>query len=527
MIKDKMHLEGFNTVKLPKLKGKVKISLHNPVTGKTEVVEGENIVTNAIRDIYLNNVMGGVDYAKTMPLWSNWYGGVLAFENAFAVDQQTGDPDPDDYFIQGSGINACVAHAGGTVIPTEHDDDLLRGSPTTSAFQFSENSVKQVWEWLPSHGNSNKPISALALTHKDAGDAGIGSAFYAFQNFSPFALIQGSQLGTSNASLNSADNSFAKYDDNHSLFFHIGDSTQFTPNRGTSFATKKLTVIIRRLPFSSVGLYEAAHGRSDYPRSFTVETTGANMYIQPSYYFDYENKYLWVFYNNTSPCNANTGDYWWAGTWSKDTVSYFVVDCESETIIDEGTIVSDDTDLAPLSFVVASSGVDSDMSVNAQIVKDGNYVYFPIGSTNTYWTAAGAYHVTGYKKINISNQADQSVIAFNATQDGMRSAAKFGGLIINSGMVVNNGAGYACGAQFSPSVVGTYFSGVWAYQQLNKVSSLVLPVGASVGSGSVERYIAVPKLLMTTKWNLPTPVQKTASQSMAIEYTLQEVSANE
>ena len=527
-IKDKTELNGFNSMRLPKLKGKVKITLHNSTTGKTEQIVGENVVTDAISDIFANNVMGGIDYSKIMPVWSNFFGGVLAFENAFAVDSETGKPYTNDYYIQGNDVNECVAHAGGTVIPTDHDDDMLRGSPTTSAFVKTENSIKQVWEWLPSHGNSGKPISALALTHKDAGDAGTGGNTWAFQNFSPFALIQGGQMPNSNLSLKADDNSFCQYDDNHSLWFHIGDSTQYNTGKYTSFTTKKLTVIIRRLPFAKSGLFETFHARSDNPRSFTVETTGNNMYMQPSYYFDYANKYLWVFYNNTSVCNtaAEVGPEGsnWAGQYSKTTVSYFVVDCENETIIDEGTITSDASDLAPLTFVIAtSSDSNADMTVNAQIVKDGNYVYFPTGSVEQYWTSADYYHTTGYKKINISNQADQETITFNSTQNCLKSAIKKGGLIMNSGRVVNNGVGYSCVSQFTPNPTGNYFSGVWAYQQ-SGVSSLVLPVGASESSGNgLGRFIAVPKLLMTTKWNLPSAVQKTASQSMAIEYELEEV----
>lgn len=521
VIKDKTYLTGFNQVRLPKLKGKVKITLHNCRTGKNEVVEGENIITNAVRDIFLNNQMGAIDYFKTMPLWSKWYGGVLCYEHPFSTDQQTGLPDANDYFIQGDDVNTCVAHAGGTVIPTDHDDDLLRGSPTTSAFQFSENSVKQVWEWLPSHGNSGKNISAISLTHKDTGDAGTGSPFYAFQNFSPFALIQGSQLVASNAGLLNVDNVFARYDDNHGLFFTIGDVDEFHYGRHTSFETKKLTIYIRRLPYYKSGLYETGHAYSTYQRIFIVETSGANMYAQPSYYFDSENKYLWIFYNNTSTCGTTSGTYWWAGTWSNNTVNYFVVDCENEEIIDEGVIVSDTNNLVPLSLPqsVGAGSEYTDYYVNACIVKDGNYVYFPIGSMDQYWQTTDTYYVTGYKKINISNQADQDTITFNSTQRAFLSSIKAGGLIINSGRVVNNGVGYSCNQQLNETNR--------AFNDVNKVSFLAMPIGVGNQSGTLARYLAANKMVNTSKWNLPSPVQKTSSQSMMIEYTLTEVSGNE
>lgn len=523
MAKDTYRLNGFSSIKFPKLKGHIKLTLHNPTTGKNEVVEGDNIITNAVRDIYANNYMGAIDYSKTMPLWSTWYGGVLCYENAFAVDSQTGLPDPDDYFIQGNDVNECVAHAGGTVIPTDHDDDLLRGSPTTSAFQYSENSVKQVWEWLPSHGNSNKNISALSLTHKDTGDAGTGTPYYAFQNFSPFANIQGSQLPNSSISTTAVDNLLVRYDDNHGLWFHIGDETQYADSKRDSFQTKKLTIIVRRFPYFKAGLYETFHARSDYPtKTFTVETTGAYMYLQPAYYFDYENKYLWLFYNNTSTVNVDTSSHWWEGSWDNNDISYFVVDCENEEIIDEGTIHSDTSDLLPLSYLQAfGSGYSQHSSFITQLIKDGNYVYFPTGYfSNPNWTDPVFYVTTGFKKINIVSQGDQTSIPFNANKTGLNPITRAGNLIITSGRVINGGVGYTCGSQFSTAYT-------MVFQETNKVSSLVFPIGTGQVTGNYARYLAANKLVNTSKWNLPTPVQKTASQSMSIEYTITEVDPNE
>jgi hypothetical protein len=137
MIKDTYRLNGFNSVKLPKLKGHVKLTLHNCKNGKNEVYEGDNIITNAVRDIFANNYLGAIDYSKTMPLWSNWYGGILCYENAFAVDSQTGLPDPDDYFPQGDDVNPVTAHAGATV-PQDFADDLKRGMPNTAGQVFAD-----------------------------------------------------------------------------------------------------------------------------------------------------------------------------------------------------------------------------------------------------------------------------------------------------------------------------------------------------------------------------------------------------
>ena len=511
MAKDTYRLNGFNSVKLPKLKGHVKLTLHNCRTGKNEVVEGDNIITNAVRDIFLNNQLGGIDYAKLLPLWSKWFGGVLCYENAHPL--VGGVLDPDDYYPQGDLINPVTAHAG-QVSPQDLADDRKRGMPNTAGQVFSDGVVKQAWEWGSTQGNGN--ISALSLTHADVGDCGLGSTSNAFGAFAPFDLIQGSQLPASDAGLVNKDNLFARYDDNHGLFFTIGDVGDFYYGRHTSFATKKLTVYVRRLPYFKAGLIETLHADSDYQRVFTVETSGATMYAQPSYYFDVEHKYLWVFYNNTSTCGTEQ-PHWWAGTWDNNTVNYFVVDCENEEIIDEGTIVSSGNDLAPLSMPrsVGAGASDTDFYVNACIVKDGDYVYLPTGTINSYWTDYSNYRITGYRKIDITNQADQDVIEFNDTQNAFMSAVKFGGLIINSGRVVNGGVGYSCVSQLTESNR--------AFNDVHKPSFLAMPIGVGNQSGTLPRYIVANKMVNSSKFNLPSTVQKTSNQSMTVEYTLTEV----
>lgn len=512
MVKDRSSLLRVEGVRFPKLKGHIKLTLHNCRTGKNEVVEGDNIITNAVRDIFLNNQLGGVDYSKLLPLWSKWFGGVLCYENAHPLSG--GVLDPDDYYPQGDLINPVTAHAG-QVSPQDLADDRKRGMPNTAGQVFTDGVVKQAWEWGSTQGNGN--ISALSLTHADVGDCGLGSTSDAFGAFSPFDLIQGSQLPNSDAGLINKDNLFTRYDDNHGLFFTIGDVGDFYYGRHTSFATKKLTIYVRRLPYFKAGLIETLHADSDYQRVFTVETSGANMYAQPSYYFDIEHKYLWIFYNNTSTCGSEAVAYWWEGTWNNKTVNYFVVDCENEEIVDEGTIVSASTDLAPLSMprAIGAGATETDFYVNACIVKDGSYVYLPTGTINGYWTAYNNYRITGYRKINITNQADQDVIEFNDTQNAFMSAIKAGGLIINSGRVVNGGVGYSCVSQLTESNR--------AFNDVHKPSFLAMPIGVGNQSGTLPRYIVANKLVNSSKFNLPSTVQKTSNQSMTVEYTLTEV----
>jgi hypothetical protein len=181
MIKDKMQLQGFGGVKLPKIKGEVEIRLHNPTTGKTEIHRGENMITNAVSDIFASNYCGALDYRKLLPLYNKMYGGILCFSKQLNVDTEQGAAD--DYFIPDNhptNGNPVTAHAGQTSFSTQ-DDDYTRGVPLPIVAE--DGTVTFSWEWGLSAGNGT--ISALALTHKDVGDAGTGSSSQAFQALKP------------------------------------------------------------------------------------------------------------------------------------------------------------------------------------------------------------------------------------------------------------------------------------------------------------------------------------------------------
>lgn len=539
IIKDKTQLNGFNALKIPKLKGHVKITLHNIHNGKNEVIEGDNIVTGAIADIFANNYLGGIDYSKTMPLWEKWFGGILVYEKAHA------NLDADKYFPYAESDNHLVAHAGQIGIDPQHDDDMRAGYPVTSAYDPTENSIKLVWEWGSTHGNGT--IRALSLTHSDTGDYGLGSNSYGFKNnFEPFAVINGTQLPNSNINLVAPDNLMAQYDENHGIFFHIGEESDWVVGDfSASVETTKITVNIRRFPYAKSGLFETIHGRSGYDRTFTVEIEGvegepafSKLYCQPSFFFDYDTKKLWLFTNNTST-SSNARDYpstFERGTWSTTKIHCIVIDCENEEIEDEFLITSDNSEnlLVPLCIIPNSwntnpANVDQNQYMIAGLVKDGNDVYFPTGTVADGRWSGGSYRITGYQKINVASQGSQDYIPFddNVIQYKMKSAIKQGGLLVNSGLVVND-IGYACGNQLGENT-GATFNGVWCYQEPSNPSSLVLPLGNgnNAGTASVSRYILANKLVHTTKYNLPQKIDKAAGQNMTIEYTLQEVSSNE
>lgn len=514
---DKVRGAELGKIERKKLKGHVKITLTDINDGSKTEVEGDNIVTDFLDDVLASNYLSALNLGAMLPLADTWLAGVLAFRNQFSTVTIDGNvvPDPAKYYIEGDDNNPLIAHAGDTAPATAAivAQDYKRGSP--AGVVKTANSLKYTWSFLPSQGNGI--INSIALTHVHVGNAGTGNTSDAFKALQPFASIGNLDSVTTN--INNKNNIFVMYDDNHSLWFHIGDSAEYY-NGHTSFTTKKLTIIIRRLPYKKVGLHEIMTPLDDYETEFTVTLTGFNLYNQPSYYFDYTNKKLWIFSNLTAPTDGYN-----VQTYDSHIVNYAIIDCEAQSIDSEGTITSDTSDLAPTSmekYPNRSVAADTSRMRNANIIVDGNLVYLPTTSGVSWGSGTGAiskFNINGFKVIDITDQGGtQGVITFTETQDQFKSAMKCGGLIINSGEVVNGSTGYKCASQLSEAESSPCYS----IHTPENAASVVTYLGAGSSSVTTNRYIMAPKLVLTTKYNLPSQVEKTGTQAMTIEYTLTE-----
>lgn len=497
--------EEFNGIKLPKLEGHVKFKLHNCMNHKDEVVfEGKNVITNAVRDIFANNLLCGLDMDKLLPLASKWFGGILLFENAHPLIG--GNLDPDSYYPQNNTDNPLTAHAGDTAPATQEivNEDLGRGSPSNTITTAS--SVKHIWEWGPSQGNGS--ISALSLTHADTGNVGLGNTSSAFKAYSPFERID--KLANLNSSL--FDNGIvAQYDDRHGINYLIGDEGEYTPTHYL-FQTSKITVNVRPLAYMKAGLLDAISPVNAYTRTFTVNTS-INFYSMPAFYFDYTNKRLWLFTNKTS-ASPNTD-------FSKTVINYTVIDCVNQTEYSYGTLTSDASDLG---MICVNGSYDSRPYPRViNILKDGNYFCFPTGTDDPSKAWQGVAYYDGLKKININNQSDQEAVTYNDIQTYSKPYVNCGGLLVNGDRVINGATGYTCGnTYFTDNESSNPYVGFWAVHDPYSVSSLVTPNSANRTS-NYARYILAKKLLLTSLYNLPGTVIKGNTSSMIVEYTITEV----
>ena len=154
------------------LKGHTKIELKNEKTGEIQVVEKNNMVTNAIQDLfdcrfatlnpYIFN-MSGMSDGNILPLCPNAIGSILLFEKQL-------DNDKDNIIAPID--NTCIGYASNDVNTTQN---TKRGSMNQTESGPIENGYKLVWDFSTSQGNGE--ISAIALSHKLTGINYIGDTF--------------------------------------------------------------------------------------------------------------------------------------------------------------------------------------------------------------------------------------------------------------------------------------------------------------------------------------------------------------
>lgn len=143
-----------------RLKGVAEITLTDVHTGKEEKSVDENMVTNAISDLFLNNITGIADYTKLMPI-RKLFGGCLLFRNNLTENANSYIP-PDQ------GTNPLIANAGDEAHSTA---DPRRGNPNSMESQVNNTSIKHVWSWDTGVGLGK--INAVALCPAVLGNMGL------------------------------------------------------------------------------------------------------------------------------------------------------------------------------------------------------------------------------------------------------------------------------------------------------------------------------------------------------------------
>lgn len=464
----------------PNLEGRVSVRLHNPTTGKTEVIEGHNIVTNAVKDIFDSDLGGIVDYDYLMPLYSKMFGGVLCF------NQQLDDTVATTYAIPSEGTNSIIAHAGQTTYSSAADD-LTRGNPNTSGLVITEGVVTQSWEWASTQGNGT--ISSIALCHADVGDAGASGTSNAFKAFNPFITVA-CKTRTTPTSVDSSV--IFAINNNYAYSFKVTSAGVLT--------LYKTPVILTKAKLQGNGILPL----TDYTTTTTIALNhGFNADNNCIFYYDFANSKLLIFsvYDDGSQYSLTPT------TLTIDTVNLTAGTATTST----QTINLTDCYLWTYRTFVTGSGY-TDLRIPRQAIVIGDYLYFPT------CTQVSRPDPDGFVRINLTNFADVDEITNSSGVSNLYYAAT------SAVSVVGNKAVVVDGYMFD----GTTLYKTYAQDETNyNLSCYYTGTGNIVAydgysMGALNRVI-MNKLYLATKFNLQSSVTKTAAQSMTITYTLTEV----
>lgn len=464
MFKDNIKSERISGMKFPKLKGHIKVALKDIRSGKTDIAfEGDNMITNAVADIFDSNLAGALDYRKVLPLYSKMFGGILCFKNT--LDVSSADA-AKDYFIPDNGANELIAHAGQTTL-SDQADDTKRGNPLSTAMTIADGAVTLAWEWGSAAGNGT--IASVGLTHSDVGDAGTGSGSNAFKAMTP--------------------NINANYGLSASQRVYFVDQNGY----GYTFTYSGTSVTLTRYPmaYRKVGLVGMP---CDYvagiPKSKTV-TIGTSYGAFPYIAFNKETSKLYLFYNG-----------------SQSTTVYVDV----INLSDWDNIPTPNHAEWTLDVAVGALNVGGSNAAPAIVPIYNGYVYLPIGQSNA----------SGFVKVNLNSVADQT--RMNASFKGSTGIAipnVANRIIAGKCFVINDDAVYPT-AIASPDVIADRnLYSVWSDTIVD--SGIGLVNLAYLNTGSPQYYPSISKFYLATKFNLPTPITKTNNQSMVVTYTLTEV----
>ena len=466
MIKDTYKLREFGSLKMPKLKGHFKVVLRNVHNGKTEIIEGDNMITNALADIFASNLCGVMDYRPMLPIYEKMFGGVLCFKEELDVSSAGA---ADDYYIPDNSVNQVTAHAGQTNL-SDQADDVSRGNPLNTSMSVTDGFVTLAWEWGSAAGNG--VIKSVGLTHSDVGDAGTGSLSNAFSNMLP--------------------NINSNYGISPSVRILFFDSEGYGYNM--SFSGTTLTLTKYPSVYQKVGLVSKIFDVVAGTAKTKSVTMGYSYSEQPQFFFDASTNKIHVFYNGSRT----------------NSVYHEVVDISDWDNISVSSSTWSNLDEAVGPLYISGNG-----ATPCPLPYYDGYVYLP--------RYDGDNNLNGLLKVKISSTADQSFLTPNSAFRGasgvfIPNTSKR--ILAGKSFVVNNGVLYKTGMT-SPDTLHTWnLSGHFVNASMNSGVGLVHPVfGNNIG----YFYNSISKFYLATKFNLPTPVQKSASQAMVVTYTLEEV----
>ena len=265
------------------MKGTTVIELTDVNTGKVETYKDENMITNAISQLFSNNIEGmlyGIQGSNTvnwndyhLPICPNAIGGILLFSDTLEEEVNN---------IYAPSVNPCVGYASNNVNSTAN---VMRGSLNLTESGKIERGYKYVWDFATSQGNGT--ISAVALTHKRGGVGYVGDSYDAGSRWLQMKNVSN---GTSGATSNT-------YVDVVEMNFEANYLVAISVNKSNEVIIKKV-----RKCFRDIGLnFSLREGGDEVletititPQNFVSSLSSGNGYYD---FIDGKNGYWYGFFS--------------------------------------------------------------------------------------------------------------------------------------------------------------------------------------------------------------------------------------
>lgn len=469
--KIKTKRQDIGGMQIPVLHGHTKITLRDAKTGEiTDVAEKDNLVTNAVADIFSNNLYGSMNYSDITPV-RDMLGGVLCFEDELdELASNTMPPSQAD--------NKLIAHAGQTA---HSSASTKRGNPNGTLSEVIQNGkgYKFVWDFSTSQGNGT--ISAVSLTNKIGGDVGLtpigliaDSPLMAFSSTKAKALKTGTQKDYS-----TYYNCLVKVDLTNSTGIHA----ELPSRSGSDLIVNEVEISMKKQGINDL-LGDARLIRS---HSITLSRAFDRRYSA----ICCDDDYLYV----CEP-NANAGN-----TLYVDKVSLSDWSVSSVTITD-----------ASLSLRMEQTFRNVDYAYPCRTVISGGYLY---------WMKSDK---RGFYKINLTNTAD--IVEFDSLMEEDTNE-EYGLVEISEGVIA--GKNFFINDKVYPMATEPA-SKVMYYTDYTTPFIRMLKDGALFylwsylydTSYSTTDYASCcfPRVYLGTIQNLNTPIVKTPDKTMQIEYSI-------
>ena len=449
------------------LKGHTKITLTDIHTGNQEVIEKDNMVTNAVADILAKNWCGLANFSTLLPL-KNLFSGVICFEGEITEDA-------DGYTPPNDGDCEQVCHAGDEAHTTA---EAVRGQPNIAEQVVTDTSIKQVWDFSTSVQGEIRTVCLVPGTFGNMGTKPYTTTYSPIKGFGDDR--------SSNPSW--GENTSKQYP------FTIasdGKTCKTVYADGTTF--KEYTM---RHDFFAFGIMRGSSDWQDVSnRTATIESFNDNK----SFIFDDDSNYY-------------IGKVTGATTLQLETISKVDMTVTTSTLTFTG-----------VSLYTGNLGGSKNKEMRVWAF-DGTYLYLPNGDGNKFY----GLNISNTSDVlemteTITIHKGQFSENLSGGQQFMTPIALGEKFVIGDNYVLNNGHAYQT-AQVTAVLGNT------GYAQNNRWLDAIRMGSATYGhaytsysSGTAGQGCILNSMMLTTINVLDSVVNKTSSTTMKIEYTLTEV----